>query len=688
MRFFLALLPFFFLHQAGFADNLEIASKKVFSASDYASLELISNLTISPSGRFIAFEKTIPQEASKPLKNIWMVDLESQTMEPKQVTFGNSQDFSPVWSQDSRHLYYLSDRAKRTHPLQVWKINVFGLETQNITNVDFPIASFKLSPSENYLVLSTSLHRACKTAACSNAKDRRSKEVTVVNKTISSKNALTNPPWLSPKSPRLFSIPTDSRNKIIDYHHYLNLRRTLEPHLSDQHISFSPDGHELFFAAKKLNSATTNGENYDIYSMPTDGSSPPFNHSMKSQSLDLFPAISSNGQWLAYLSRSTNKSESRRVNLFLKNLNTSETENISELWDQSISDFSFTPDGRYLIISALFGIEQLLYKVNLKTKAMSKLINRGFVSEFVVSREHIIYGLETFNEPKNYYAIPLGGGASKQITHINNRRIKQFALSDHQRFQFSGYKNKPAYGYVVKPRTLNPAKSQANLAEDKKYPTVLLLHGDPASSWSSRFSGLISAQIIASLGYGVVVLGAPDALDFNNSGEEEADLNHLSLGFQHAKNSFSWIDGNNVCALSSSYGGYLVNRVAEHWQKPFKCFVNYAGELAPPVANHIDDPWNLPIRRQNREFIFTLDSLLDGISETTKRWKSPMLILHNMSYQHAAHAYLNDIMNQSIEEPLADRMIAFPYQGHAIKTPRDIIKWYKEVDTWLQKYLN
>ena len=685
MRFIIALLPFLLYMSKSHSSDLIAEKKRPFSVSDYASLSALSNLTVSPTGRFIAFEKTKPQGQGKPaIRNIWMIDLKNQSMEPKQVTFGESQDYSPSWSKDGRHLYYLSDRTNRAFPVQVWRINVFALETQNLTSVDFPILSYKLSPSENFLVLSTLLHRSCQTAKCSQKLDQKTQETdSTLEVNHANKYVPQQAPRLNPKTPRLFAIPIDDRSNIIDYQKYFSQNITLEPHLASPQLAFSADGNALYFAARKLNSLSSNFENYDVYSIPSDASSDPVNHSNQSRSLDMFPALSNNGMWLAYLSRSTFKNEPRKVDLILKNLTDGKVTNISKNWGDSVSRFAFTQDGRYMIVSALSGIDQLLFKINLKTGARSKLINRGFVSEFVITNSQIIYGLETFTKPKNYYAMPLGGGASKQITHINDELMEVVQLGYSQRFQFEGQQKKPAYGYTVKP-------SQTD--DERKYPTVLLLHGDPASTWGNRFSGLISAQLFASLGYGVIILSPPDISSQTNQGTSKGYSNdsHLHRGFKMAQQRFSWIDSTKICALSSSYGGYIANWLAENWQQPFRCLINYAGDLSTLNSTDFNgDPWVLPLKQQNSHFSFTHGSLPETTKVFHESWDVPMLVLHGGPSSENPTAVSKKRTNFSLAVSGGrNRSVYFPTTGHAIKDPKHIAKWYKEVDHWLKKYLN
>ncbi|MDQ7050114.1 MAG: prolyl oligopeptidase family serine peptidase [Enterobacterales bacterium] len=54
-------------------------------------------------------------------------------------------------------------------------------------------------------------------------------------------------------------------------------------------------------------------------------------------------------------------------------------------------------------------------------------------------------------------------------------------------------------------------------------------------------------------------------------------LEDLKKGLNYALDKYTFIDGNNACALGASYGAYMINWIESHWQNQFKCLVNHDG---------------------------------------------------------------------------------------------------------------
>lgn len=90
-----------------------------------------TDATWSPDGRFVAFTSNRTEEPDLNVNtDIWIVspDATAERQEPRQVTTDPSQDRTPVWSNDSRHIAYIS-----THD---YLGTSYGIEEVMIVSVD------------------------------------------------------------------------------------------------------------------------------------------------------------------------------------------------------------------------------------------------------------------------------------------------------------------------------------------------------------------------------------------------------------------------------------------------------------------------------------------------------------------------------------------------------------------------
>lgn len=124
----------------------EALSDECFSAGDLMRLRTASNPSISPGGRWIAYEVTEPPDTSRgedlEQSDIWIADFEGGRA-PRPFAFGPSLEHSPRFSPDGVWVGFISDRGGT---MQVYRIRVDGGEAERITDFGESVSSFSWSP--------------------------------------------------------------------------------------------------------------------------------------------------------------------------------------------------------------------------------------------------------------------------------------------------------------------------------------------------------------------------------------------------------------------------------------------------------------------------------------------------------------------------------------------------------------
>jgi dipeptidyl aminopeptidase/acylaminoacyl peptidase len=104
---------------------------------DLWAFKSIGNVALSPDGRRVAFSMHSTDKAKNEQQSaIWLLHLDEQghaMEEPRQLTSGSKNDINPVWAPDSRRLLFLSDREGERN--QLWLINTDGGEARKLTNM-------------------------------------------------------------------------------------------------------------------------------------------------------------------------------------------------------------------------------------------------------------------------------------------------------------------------------------------------------------------------------------------------------------------------------------------------------------------------------------------------------------------------------------------------------------------------
>ena len=89
------------------------AGKKPFSIEDYYRIKSISDIQLSPDGRTAAFTvKQYDLPRAEKTSSIWVIQADGTGI--RQMTSGESQDYSPRWSPDGRTLAFISSRDEKS----------------------------------------------------------------------------------------------------------------------------------------------------------------------------------------------------------------------------------------------------------------------------------------------------------------------------------------------------------------------------------------------------------------------------------------------------------------------------------------------------------------------------------------------------------------------------------------------
>jgi dipeptidyl aminopeptidase/acylaminoacyl peptidase len=161
----------------------------------------------------------------------------------------------------------------------------------------------------------------------------------------------------------------------------------------------------------------------------------------------------------------------------------------------------------------------------------------------------------------------------------------------------------------------------------------------------------------------------------------------LMMGLDYAVKTYPFIDGQRVCAMGASFGGYMVNWMLGHTTR-FNCMVSHDGifnttsaygtteELWFPEWEFGDTPWN------NRKGYDKWSPHL-----FVKNFKTPTLVVHGqLDYRlDVSEGFQLFTTLQRLKVP--SKFLYFPDEGHWVLKPQNSQLWYKTVNEWVDSYL-
>ena len=229
---------------------------------------------------------------------------------------------------------------------------------------------------------------------------------------------------------------------------------------------------------------------------------------------------------------------------------------------------------------------------------------------------------------------------------------------------------------------------------DKKYPVAFVVHGGPQGSMANQWHWRWNAQSLAGAGYAVVMI------DFHGStgyGQAFTDairsdwggkpLEDLKLGLAAAIKQYSWLDGDRVCALGGSYGGYMMNWIEGQWSDRFKCIVSHDGILDNRSMYYsTEELWFPEWENGGPEYVNPAGYSKHNPVDYVDRWKTPMLVIHGQLDYRVPYAQGLGVYTALQRRGIPSELLYFPDENHWVLKPANSVEWYETVIAWLNRW--
>jgi dipeptidyl aminopeptidase/acylaminoacyl peptidase len=110
--------------------------------ADYASVNAITEIALSPDGKQVAYcLATWDKKSDKRATELWVVDTDGKG-KPKQLTNDRANDSHPKWSADGKAVYVLATRGEKGKAKQqVWKVPLEG-KPEQVTKISGGVTGF------------------------------------------------------------------------------------------------------------------------------------------------------------------------------------------------------------------------------------------------------------------------------------------------------------------------------------------------------------------------------------------------------------------------------------------------------------------------------------------------------------------------------------------------------------------
>jgi dipeptidyl aminopeptidase/acylaminoacyl peptidase len=648
-----------------------------FSVDDMLAMDRISDPQVSPDGKSVLFNLRVTDlAANKGRTDLWLVNVDGTGL--RQLTQHEAADVNGRWMPDGRSIAFLSSRSGS---MQVWQLSLDGGEPTQLTDLALDVNTFAVFPDGQRFLLALDVYPELDTLAATAARDAEAAKSQVTGRVYTELLFRHWDSWEDGKRGHVFVW--SGGQEPLDLMKGMDADAPTHPFGGAEELAISPDGREVLFCAKDDGSANAWTTNIDVWKVPSDGSARPARLSL-GRGMDVVPSYSPDGTTIAWLSMARAGYEADRQRIVLKERASGKERVLTEAWDRSPGEYSWSQDGKTILCTADNLGNHSLFAIDVASGAVKTLVEKGTSAAPQQAGTHVVFGHDTLRLPVELMSVPLAGGAPTPVTKINAARVAAARMGDFEQFSFTGAKGDKVYGFLVKPADFEPGK---------KYPVAFLIHGGPQGSFGDHFHYRWNPQAYAGRGYAAVMVDFHGSTGYGQAFTDAirgdwggAPYEDLMKGLDHALASYSFLDGDKVAALGASYGGYMINWIAGQTDR-FECLVNHDGNLDERLAYFDTEELWFPEWEHGLPWEDPAGYAKHNPIEHVAKWKTPMLVIHGGQDFRVVDTQGMSTFTALQRRGIPSKFLYFPDENHWVLKPANSRFWHRNVLGWLDQWL-
>lgn len=660
------------------------ANARNFTPEDLVQLNRLGGSAVSADGATLLFSlNETDLDANERHRDLWVLDLREPASAPERWRpSATSNESAPVFSADGSIVYFLSDRGGSS---QVWRAPLGEGDARQVTDVEADVAGFSIAPDGERIAIWFDEASDCAETSCPDTPDAddagsgRSYDEIFVRHWSS---------WNNHTRSRLVTFALAegvATGEGVVVSRPLNGNTPSRPFGGGEEIAWHPSGASLFFTLREAGPTEPISTDLDIYRVSADGSSAPELLTAENDALDSLPTPSPDGRYLAYVAMARPGYESDRTVLHLRDLVTGETRALTQNWDRSVQGIAWAPDGQSLWIVAKEGLDTAVFRYVLALGAIERVSGAGSISALSPQSDgSLIVAMASALAPSDLYRLT-PDGTMEQLTSVNGERLADVDMPVREEFSFRGAEGDTVQGQIFRP---------AGLAEGERVPVALFVHGGPQGSFSNSWSYRWNPAAMAAQGYAAVTIDFHGSTGYGQAFTDSINndwggkpLRDLQLGLEAVLAANPWMDGERICALGASYGGYMMNWIAGNWADRFDCLVNHAGIFDLRQFYYSTEELWFPEQDfggpyHEREEAYERWNPVHHV----ENWQTPTLVIHGERDFRIPYSQSLAAFTALQRQGIASELLVFPDENHWILAPRNSLQWHRTVYDWVARW--
>ena len=452
---------------------------------------------------------------------------------------------------------------------------------------------------------------------------------------------------------------------------------------------WSPDAKHIIYVTKaktgKEYAVSTNTDIF-LYELETGKTN---NLTEGMMGYDMNPKFSPNGKYLLWQSMARDGYEADKNDIYVMDWGNRSKTNLTKNWDDSVTgDVFWANDSQNIYFTAAFRGTKQLFTVN-QNKTVKQVTKGDFDVNTIFAQNKnslLVNRNDAFHSPE-LYSVDLKNGKMKQITDVNADFYQKLKLGHSELKMVKTTDGKEMGVWFHYPPNFDP---------NKKYPALLYCQGGPQSALTPYFSLRWNFSLMTANDYIVI---APNRRGMPGWGTKWNEQISQDWGGQSIQdylsaadfaNELPYIDKNRMGAVGASYGGYSVLMLAGVHQNRFKTFISHNGlfdtkswygtteELWFANWDMGGSPWDNPSSKSYTKF---------NPSNYVNNWNTPIMIIQgNMDFR-VPYEQGQQAFQVARLKNIKSKFLYFPDENHWVLKPQNALVWQREFFSWLKETL-
>ncbi|HBN98510.1 MAG TPA: peptidase S9 family protein [Alteromonas macleodii] len=655
-------------------ESLTTDSERYFKSEDIFNLEYVSEVQVSPNGKYVAYVRRsndIMSDSSR--ANVWLASVDGKSHRP--LLSSKKSYYSIRWSPDGSRLAYLSNEEGKPQLYVRWMDTG---QTALVTNVTSNPSNITWSPDGKHIAFTMSVDAKEKPLDIKMPKKpdgaKWSPSFQYITK---ARYQADGRGILEPAYTHIFIVPADggTARQLTsgNYHH-------------NGRLSFSPDSDKIYFSANRSDNWEYEPVEGDIFSVDMMGNIAQLTND---KGLESSPVVSPDGKHIAYARRDDEKVMYKNSYLYVMKSDGTDAKNLTKDVDNSVSNFHWKDNKHVYFQQSVRGLAQVdVVSLSGSVKAVAKGLGGTTLGRpYVFGTYHAVDDVVAYTKGRT------DRPADLYVTTRNERQLT--ALNE----DVLGHKQLGEVKEIVYPSSIDGEEIQGwyilppNYDSSKTYPLILEIHGGPNLAYGPVFTAEL--QRMAAEGYvvfydnhrGSTGYGERFALLLQGKYSSEYDFSdHMSgvdalieKGIADPERLF--ITGGSAGGIASAYAIGLTNRFkAAVVAKPV---INWLSKVLTADSGLYQIPFQFPGKPWDNVEHYWKRSPLSLVGNVT----TPTMLITGVEDKRTPMSETEQFYQALKIQKVDSVLVKVPGSPHGIASkPSRMIGKVENILAWFKKY--